>query len=160
MERQLHYTLRGLTGFIAGVILCGIITWLCPHGRTDVDAERDTVFDTLTFIQPIVRDSTLVRYVTRTLPVQRDSIITHYRTVTIQDSVPVVIPITQKVYKDSTYQAWISGYEASLDSIKIATPTITVTKKVPKRWGVGVQAGYGTGGAYIGIGISYNLITF
>ena len=160
MKEQLHYTLCGLAGFIAGVVVCGIITWMCPHGRTEADTERDTVFDTLTFIQPIARDSTVVRYVTRRASVARDTVFAPDTNVVSRDTVSVELPIVQKEYRDSTYTAWVSGYEARLDSIRVMTPTVTVTKWKKRRWGVGVQAGYGTGGAYIGVGISYNLITF
>lgn len=160
MKEQLHYTFCGLAGFIAGVVVCGIITWMCPHGRTEADTERDTVFDTLTFIQPIARDSTVVRYVTRRASVARDTVFAPDTNVVSRDTVSVELPIVQKEYRDSTYTAWVSGYEARLDSIRVMTPTVTVTKWKKRRWGVGVQAGYGTGGAYIGVGISYNLITF
>ena len=62
------------------------------------------------------------------------------------DSVTVEIPITQKLYEDSTYKAYVSGYEASLDSIYIYQPTryITITTE-PKRskWSWGLQGGIG-----------------
>lgn len=61
-------------------------------------------------------------------------------------SVDVELPITQKVYEDSTYKAYVSGYEANLDSIYIYQPTryITITTE-PKRskWSWGLQGGIG-----------------
>ena len=83
---------------------------------------------------------------------------------TVHDTVFVYIPISQKVYKDSLYTAWVSGYRANLDSIKVyqKAQTIFIRDKLKrKRLGVGVQLGYGYPfGMYAGIGISYNLFQF
>lgn len=79
------------------------------------------------------------------------------------------VPITQKVYEDSLYTAYVSGFHASLDSItvrnRIVTNTIreTVTKTVTKNrlFGFGVQAGYYLTPAGlqpgIGLGVHINL---
>nr|DAI30105.1 MAG TPA: hypothetical protein [Caudoviricetes sp.] len=86
---------------------------------------------------------------------------------TIHCADSVFLPITQKTYhKDSSYTAWVSGYCPNLDSIHVYNrtiiKTITITKsKKEKRFGVGLQAGYGFGknGAtpYIGVGVQYRL---
>ena len=88
------------------------------------------------------------------------------------DSVPVVvqIPIESKVYGDSNYMAIVSGYKATLDKIEIYRKTIEIEKKIyyPKlykpHWSVGMVGGYGatsTGlSPFIGIGITYNIISF
>ena len=80
------------------------------------------------------------------------------------DSVVVELPIEQKVYGDSTYKAWVSGFDARLDSIKLFQPTkyITITtKQKPSRWNVGIQGGVGITPKgiqpYIGVGVSYKL---
>lgn len=116
-----------------------------------------------------------------TVPVPKDSIIVKWRTVKLPtapstdtvylahtDSVEVQVPITQKEYQDSTYHAWVSGFEPSLDSIHVYSRTTTITKTTPvyikKRWGIGVQVGVGVTNnkvsPYIGIGVSYNLWNF
>lgn len=99
------------------------------------------------------------------------------RLVTTQhDTVEVMVPMEQKHYSDSLYDAYVSGFKPSLDSLRIyqTTKVVTITEivKVPekKRWGIGVQAGmgvqYGTihkqmdVGPYIGVGISYNILSF
>ena len=83
----------------------------------------------------------------------------------------VELEITQKVYSDSTYTAYVSGYEASLDSIvvrqKEVTHTILETKTIPKtkyrRWNVGLIGGYGYGfknksfEPFVGLGLTLNL---
>ena len=78
------------------------------------------------------------------------------------DSVTISLPITQKVYRDSSYTAYVSGFDARLDSITIYNKVVTITRqKKPPRFNVGIQAGYGFTPAgfqpYIGVGVSYNL---
>lgn len=80
------------------------------------------------------------------------------------DSIPVVVPITQKEYRTDQYHAYVSGYRAKLDSIDVYARTQTVYLKEPskrKRWGLGLQVGYGMAGnkagPYVGVGVSYNL---
>lgn len=81
------------------------------------------------------------------------------------DSINVQIPITQKVYEDSTYKAFVSGYKASLDSFYIypQTKIITIREK-PKRWHIGITAGYGITPKglqpYLGLGCTYTFISF
>lgn len=74
------------------------------------------------------------------------------------------------VYEDSLYRAVVSGYvDPRLDSMTVYPRTVyqTVTndpvsiKPKKKRWGFGLQAGYGyPGGMYVGAGISYNLFVW
>ena len=82
------------------------------------------------------------------------------------DSVEVELPITQKVYGDSTYRAWVSGYRPSLDSIEVYRKTIAIERTLaqkPKRWSIGVTGGYGYGllhgrpDVFVGVGVSYRL---
>lgn len=95
--------------------------------------------------------------------------------IVVKDSLIYIdVPMEQKHYGDSTYDAWVSGYHPALDSLRIHQQTafikVPVEKIVRKRWGIGVQAGiglqYGTFhkqmdvGPYIGVGVSYNLLTF
>ena len=118
--------------------------------------------------------------------VVRDTIITnHIDTVrdtvpvpvyeSVVDSFPFVVPgdtvrdtvylsITQKIYKDSLYTAYVSGYRAKLDSIEVYSKTRTMfvrERAKRKRFGLGVQAGYGFSrnkvSPYVGVGVSYNL---
>ena len=39
----------------------------------------------------------------------------------------LVIPISQRYYKDNRFEAWVSGHNPRLDSLLILTPTKTVT---------------------------------
>ncbi len=123
--------------------------------------KRDTVtvVETLRITEPMVVESVLVRTKVVRVPV------TLTDTTVIHDSVEVALPITQKTYADSTYKAWVSGYEPSLDSIEVYPKTTTITIErtyvKQKKWGVGVQGGYGITPKgmqpYIGVGIHYRL---
>lgn len=93
-------------------------------------------------------------------------------TVLVRDT--VYLERETKVYQDSLYRAVVSGFRPSLDSLDIFQQvryiTRTETVKVPQRkpWGIGIQAGYGAtiqngriaGVPYIGVGVSYNLLSF
>lgn len=120
-------------------------------------------------VRDTVRETVLVpkvRYLTRVdtvlLPVPGDTV-----------EVPVLVPISRKVYEGEDYRAVVSGFRASLDTLDIFRKTQTVTNTVvqrvevpgkPKRWGIGVSAGYALTPQgvkpYIGAGISYSFITF
>lgn len=126
--------------------------------RADTLVVRDTIVQE----KPVYRTISQVR--TEYVPV--------CDTIRIQDTLFVPVPIETKVYEDSLYRAEVSGYRASLDRIevyqqeRIITQTIPVQVKERKRWGIGVQAGYGVStpngkpvlSPYIGIGVSYDLI--
>ena len=107
------------------------------------------------------------------VPVKRDNDTTKVKKKTTEDTLKIVgdsveIPITQKVYEDSLYTAYVSGYRQSLDSItvreRIVTTTITERKlqKQFRRWNVGIVAGYGYGimsrqaEPFVGIGLVWS----
>lgn len=80
-----------------------------------------------------------------------------------------VVMREQAYYEDSLYRVWVSGYRPRLDSLQVFPRTVyqTVTNDIyhpvaikpkKKRWGLGLQAGYGyPGGFYVGAGVSYDL---
>ena len=140
---------------------------------TASDTTRVTIYDTIKVVKPIAKDSVVVRYVAEVVRVT-DTIIDSVKVgtdCTLSEDIEVEIPITQKVYEDSTYTAYVSGFNLSLDSIFIypKTEVQTITNKVDdkSRWSISVHGGYGLTltkqprfEPYIGIGISYNLYTF
>lgn len=171
--------LNAIKGIVAHILLVLAVICLifrCKEQKeaqsiTHIDTTRVVVYDTVTYRQPIAVDSVVLRYKTIRVEVKEDdfpkSDDREDNFPTKADSVSVEIPITQKHYADSTYSAWVSGYEPCLDSIQVYPKTeyktITSTiKDKPKRWGIGIQggAGYGKGGftPYIGIGVQYNII--
>ncbi|WP_418671199.1 DUF6808 domain-containing protein [Alistipes ihumii] len=125
---------------------------------TDTVAVHDTVRETV----PVPKVRYLTRVDTVLLPVPGDTV-----------EVPVLVPISRNVYEGEDYRAVVSGFRASLDTLDIFRKTQTVTNTVvqrvevpgkPKRWGIGVSAGYALTPQgvkpYIGAGISYSFITF
>ena len=92
-------------------------------------------------------------------------------TMKIHDTLYVGLDRTQKEYRDSLYAAWVSGIEPELDSLQLFIPekivTITLREK-PKCWHLGVTAGYGATvqekavrlSPYVGVGLTYSLISF
>lgn len=92
----------------------------------------------------------------------------------VHDTVFIQLPREQKIYRSPEYSAWVSGYRPELDSLKIfreipqiqTTTTITDQPRA-KRFGIGIQVGYGIiiqqqpqFSPYIGVGVSYNIWNF
>lgn len=82
------------------------------------------------------------------------------------DTVTVSLPFVQKQYKDSSYSAWISGYEPSLDSIRVFPKTTIireskVVRQKDRRWGVFGGVGIGVSDRItpcVGVGIGYRIL--
>lgn len=148
------------------VFVVGVGVGYVGFGRDKEVVAADTVYRRDTVRWPIVRDSVVTRYVTRRLAVMRVDTVRQSDTVRAVDTVEVRLPIVQKVYKDTNYTAWVSGYEPRLDSItianKIVTRTNTVSKNKNKRFSLGVQTGFNVINKkpYFGVGITYNIINF
>lgn len=110
------------------------------------------VRDTVRIVEPIHIKETIVRYDTVYL--------CSIDTIAKIDSIEVVVPITQKVYEDSLYKAWVSGYNQRLDSLhlyhkEVCYPMIVEKKVKPKVVvSAGVYGGFGVKGADYGLGIS------
>jgi len=97
-------------------------------------------------------------------------------TIREKDTVYLNLPREQKIYREENYHAWISGYRPALDSIHIfrnthqviTSTTIRQKPNKPRRWGIGIQAGYGLTYQqntikpvpYIGVGLSYTILYF
>ena len=130
-------------------------------GRASVTAEIVRT-DTLR-----IRDTLLVE---RPVPVEVRVVDTML--VAVNDTVYLQLPREEKVYESGDYRAQVSGYRPELDWIEVYPQTVYVTRNISedsrKRWGIGVQAGYGAyfdGGdvslsPYVGIGISWNILTW
>ena len=103
------------------------------------------------------------------------------------DSIPYPVPVTDTLWKtdtiwlqreqvmwqDSLSKIYASGVSVEIDSVLHYVPTQIVTKekdvivKVKPKWSIGVHAGYGVqlGGQvrtapYIGVGVSYNILSW
>lgn len=171
----------------------------CSTGSNGVvsDTTRVTVYDTIPFYQPKPKDSVDIKSITERLPIDVQEVIFLNKSVpefpesvqknpesgknlqdsvqnlgkSVPDSVNVIIPITQKVYEDSTYKAYVSGFKPNLDSIFVYTrkEVQTITNKVndKSRWSLSVSVGYGltltkqpTFAPVASVNLSYNIYTF
>ena len=156
----MKYIITAILAFILGVVM-GYNG--CSKQNTIV---TDTVYQHDTIKEPMPYDSVIVRHKIQKLPIVKHDTVNNTDTVYHTDSVTVEIPIAQKIYRDSNYVAWVSGYEAKLDSISVTTKIVTRTKTETiykaKRFGLGVQTGFDLIGRkpYIGVGVSWNLWSF
>lgn len=109
----------------------------------EIEVVHDTIEKTHTdsffTVKPIVYKQEVIRFDTVAL-------VRPYE----QDSAIVTLPVIQKEYKDTTYHAWVSGFQdVSLDSIEVyqKTKTITInneiTKTVTKTKPFGLSVGLG-----------------
>src|SRR5574344_2728383 len=132
---------------------------------SEMKVKVDTLFvyDTIFVEKPVIKKVEIIDTLLLTVPIT-DTLMLH-------DTVLVHLPIEQRQYSDPRYTAWVSGYRPQLDSIHIYQQTEYITKEInphkkPKRWGIGLQAGYGVSlhngqifpAPYIGVGLSYSII--
>lgn len=177
-KRILLALLFGLIMFFAGMNI--------GKGKEELTEEpvTETVVDTIAYFEPIAQTTTKLKtqryalpkyvFISTGLPQQCEADSNEHDSTLIEviecgnDSAIVDLPIVQRHYADSTFEAWVSGpIDPRLDSVIVFTPTTIITKrewKPPKRWHVGVTAGYGYGEKgflpYVGIGITYSIFSF
>lgn len=137
-------------------LLLGVVVWMKfrPHDPLPAEIKTETKIKTVIKVCSLTISPPIAPLLTLKLT----------DTIHIGDT---VVKREQTYYEDSLYRAWVSGYRPRLDSLQIFPKTVyqnvtndiyhTVTPK-KKRWGLGLQAGYGyPGGWYVGAGISCNL---
>ena len=165
-EKLFRESMVRFVWFLLGVVLCGIISvgvYRCrPQDGVVVKSDTVVVVDTIRHdsLVPVMQEVVRVKKI----PIlQHDSIFVLSNSENIDTTDSLVLPITQKVYTDdSTYTAWVSGYEAALDSIETYRRKEIVTKSIfvgsRKRWSIGLQGGfYATPkGVQPGIGVGIN----
>lgn len=126
--------------------LCGFFAAKGMYGRPiDTDIKRDTVtlWDTIPHWYPVPVETKPQKPQYKWLTKVEHST----DTLTLHDSVLVEVPIESRHYHAKEYDAWVSGFEPSLDSIfvyqerQIITETITRTVKDSKHFFLDVGAG-------------------
>ena len=142
---------RAIIIAIAAALLVGLVAgFFIGKGMFDrpiiEKVTRDTVrvTDTIPHYYPQPVEQQVVKYVTRWFPVNTTDTLTKY--VTVADSVAVDIPITSRHYHAQEYDAWVSGYDPNLDSIKVYQNTEYITEtiiksKPPNKWGLDIVGG-------------------
>ena len=142
MSRDLILALVSAVWLIIGCV-CG---FFMGKGMYDKPIEESVTRDTVTITD------TIPHYYPQ--PVEVEKLRTEYKwltrventTDTLHDSVLVAVPITSKHYGGDQYDAWVSGYEPSLDSIKVYQRTEYVTERVtlskpPNKWELDIIGG-------------------
>ncbi|EFC71559.1 hypothetical protein HMPREF0669_00231 (plasmid) [Prevotella sp. oral taxon 299 str. F0039] len=166
MDRYIKY----FTAFVFSLLVGFFISTIKLKPKTDetlktmvrVKVRTDTIRikDTIRISKPILVKSIALRK--DTIYLSKDVYI---------DSSKVVIPIEQKIYNDSSYTAFVSGYNAQLDSIHIRSPTTIINREIErtitqtrlKRFNMGFVGGVGYGfmsksvEPFVGVGIIYTL---
>ena len=131
-----------------------------PVEPTKIKVDTLVVRDTITQYKPIFVDKIKV-----------DSVLIPIKdTIVIRDSVYIYMDMEKITWRDSLCEVYASGIMASVDSVrhfqeyKYITIETQVPVKVKTHWGLGVNAGYGVGKGgltpYVGVGISYNLLSW
>lgn len=144
-----------LSGYLLGRKACRV-----PDPEPVVQVDTLRIRDTVLVERPVPVE---VRVVDTMLVAVAD-------TIRLSDTVYLRLPREIKRYEDSLFRAQVSGYRPALDWIEVYPQTVLVTEKVTnkdiKRWGIGLQAGYGAYVAagqvrlapYVGVGISYDIL--
>lgn len=150
------------------LLVAAFLIGRCTAPKYEAETQVIKQVDTMVIRDTIIREKPVFRteYV-----FVRDSV-----RVQVHDTVFINLPRQLRVYQDSLYRAEVSGVDPTLDRIEVypqtryitrtETQTISVTER--RRWGIGVQVGYGITkqgasfypGPYIGVGVSYNILTF
>lgn len=123
------------------------------------------VYDTITQYEPIYQEKRIIEKVY--LPVEITD------TIWKRDTLLVAMEREQLVWQDSLSLIYASGILPQIDSVRHFVKEIVVNRevsmpyKIKSRWGLGVQAGYGAyydgkirTAPYIGVGISYNILSW
>ena len=162
-----QYILTGVG--IAVAVLIGFLIGQKHPQKSPVEPIKEKVdtlliFDTITLTKPVFVEK-----------IQLDSV---YMPVTDtlwkHDTLYVYLEREQIQWQDSLCRVYASGINPQVDSVThfvqetIITREISVPVKVKSRWGLGIQVGYGAGingkqvylTPYVGLGISYNILSW
>jgi hypothetical protein len=155
------YILIGV-GLAVAVLLGFLVGQRCPRngGGETPTPKVDTLVirDTFKVTEPI--------YVTKRVVDSIPYPVTD--TLRMRDTLYVILEREQIRWEDSLSVVYASGVMPQVDSVIHHTESLIITKEIPvikkTRWGLGVQAGVGAGKGgltpYVGVGVSYNLLSW
>lgn len=125
-----------------------------PEPVVETRVDTLVVHDTLIVYKPVPFNVYVVDTLYYPVPVSKT------------DTVWAQLPMEEKIYQSSDYQAVVAGFRPELRHIEIyrKTQTVTETRTVyvePSRWSVGLQGGVGASkdglSPYVGVGVQYRL---
>lgn len=162
MKKLLPFLVLLLAAFAGGFLTCRLCPFLGDFSHVNVKVDSVYVFDTLRVETPVF----IERHTVDTMVVS----VTEFEVV--HDTAYVQLPREEVEYRDTSYRAVVSGFLPRLEELEIYQREKVVTIQTEKvvrvpdarRWGVGVQAGFGITPAgpqpYLGLGVSYNFLRF
>ena len=131
-----------------------------PLEPPEIKVDSLIVRDTIVQYKPIFVDKIKVDSVL--IPVKD--------TIVIRDSVYIYMDREKITWRDSLCEVYASGIMPQVDSVRHFTEYkyVTIETAIPVKdkshWGLGINAGYGVGQGgltpYIGIGVSYNILSW
>ena len=162
-----QYILTGVG--IAVAVLIGFLIGQKHPQKSPVEPIKEKVdtlliFDTITLTKPVFVEK-----------IQLDSVLIPVTdTLWLHDTLYVYLEREQIQWQDSLCRVYASGVNPQVDSVThfvretIVNREISVPVKVKSRWGLGIQVGYGAGingkqvylTPYVGVGISYNILSW
>ncbi len=145
---------------IVGSFWCGTVY---SKRNTTIEYKEKVVIDTITRDSLVPTIQYIDRYVDRYVTVYKEKV----DTLTLTDTVRVLVPISKYLFKEPEYTIEASGYEVTLDKVETYPKTIYKTEQVTTyknpKISIGIQAGYGIRNGkpspYIGIGAQYNIFS-
>ena len=166
-------TIKKITYAVVAVIMAMLLSYFI--GRRDgfnsaVRGETESVdtmyvHDTIMQYRPILEERVVYKREYVPVPVT-DTLWKH-------DTLYVSLDHEQVVWQDSLSRVYASGILPQIDSVqhfvseRVVTRELTQVVKKPCRWGVGIHAGYGIQlgeqvktAPYIGVGVSYNILSW
>ena len=162
-----QYILAGVG--IAVAVLIGFLIGQQHPQKSPVEPIKEKVdtlliFDTITLTKPVFVEK--IQLVSVYMPATD--------TLWKQDTLYVYLEREQIQWQDSLCRVYASGINPQVDSVThfvqetIVNREISVPVKVKSRWGLGIQVGYGAGvngkqvylTPYVGVGISYNILSW
>lgn len=170
-RRIVHLSIRGMKpgtyiliglGLSVAVLLGFLVGQRCPrNGGGETPTPK---VDTL-FIRDTIKVTEAISVTKRVL----DSIpypVTD--TLRLRDTLYVFLEREQIRWEDSLSVVYASGVMPQVDSVLHHTENMIIAKEIPvikkTRWGLGIQAGVGAGKGgltpYLGVGVSYNLLSW
>lgn len=153
---------------VMGIVSAILIGFLVGR-RCDRNAPGDPVsprVDTL-----LIRDTFKVTEPKKeTIKVVDSVLVPVTDTIRVTDTLYVILERQQVIWEDSLARVYSSGIDPHVDSVIHFTGKMVITREIPvievknTRWGLGVQAGVGAGKdgltPYLGVGVSYNLLSW
>jgi len=161
--RPEKYILMGM-GIVVAILIGFLVGRRCPRnapGETPTP-KVDTLFIRDTF--KVTEPKFITRRVVDSIPYPVTD------TIRVRDTLFVLLERQQVTWEDSLARVYASGVNPHVDSVIHFTQEMVITKEIPvirvkkARWGVGIQAGVGAGKdgltPYLGVGFSYNLLSW